>query len=552
DERTNAKEYQRPVSLTASMLFPGDVDFPYVVQLKKEIASSDRIDILMSFVKISGISLLRQELDGFAERGGKLRLICTTYTGATEALAVEEMAKRAGTEVKVSYDTGRTRLHAKAFIFYRNTGFHTAYIGSANLSKYALTDGKEWNIKITCHDQKDVFGRMVETFETYWASDEFEYYRNWDYERLSGAILMEKKRSNGKDFSSPSTYSFDIRPYPYQEAILDKLQAERERFGYMRNLVVAATGTGKTVVSAFDYKRFRMENKDHSRLLFVAHREEILDQSLSCFRGVLKNPDFGDKYTGSCKTLKEGQNLFASIQMLARDDKYKVFSPTAFDYIVVDEFHHAVASSYRKVLEYFNPKILLGLTATPERMDGKDILSFFSGNRIAAEIRLPEAIERELLVPFHYFGVSDSVDLSSLKWNRGDYDEKELEGVYVLDSIGARKRADLIIRSIENYFGDPSEAKCIGFCVSIRHATFMADFFRSRGLKAITLSKDSSEEERKIARERIRRGEINYIFVVDLYNEGVDIPEIDTVMFLRPTQSLTVFLQQLARGLRTS
>ena len=549
DEKINTSELERPkTSLIKSRLFSGEKEFRFLDELKKEIVSSDYVDMLVSFIKISGIAMIRKELNEFANKGGKLRVVCTTYMGATDPEVVKEISELPNAEVKISYDTKHTRLHAKSYMFRRNSGFDTAYIGSSNLSKSAITDGREWNLKITCHDQKDVFDRMTEAFETYWNSDEFVDYKEGDYNKLKEAILAERGNGNSNPLIS---FSFDIRPYPFQEEILDKLEAERKIYGNYKNLVVAATGTGKTVISAFDYKRFVSENRDHHRLLFVAHREEILKQSLSCFRGVLKDPEFGELYSGNNNEINEGQSLFATIQKFDSKDNISRFSPDYFDFIIVDEFHHAAADSYQKLLRHFKPQILLGLTATPERMDDKDILKYFDGQHIAAEIRLPEAIERQLLVPFHYFGVRDSIDLQDLKWSRRGYEISELENVYIYKTEVAKKRAGLIINSIKRYVGDPSEIKCLGFCVSIKHAEFMAECFKDAGLKAVALSSNNRDEERNSARDSIRTGEINYIFSVDLYNEGVDIPEIDTVMFLRPTESLTIFLQQLGRGLRT-
>ena len=550
DERINTKNLERPESsLVTSKLFSGDNGDKLKDEFRKEIVSADSIDMLVSFIKVSGIALIRDKLKEFANKGGKLRVVCTTYTGATDANAVKEISELPNAEVKISYDTKHTRLHAKAYMFRRKSGFDTAYIGSSNLSNAAISNGREWNLKITSHDQKDIFDRMTEAFETYWNSDEFEEYHADDYDKLAGAIALER----GSVVKNPLiAYSFDIRPYPFQEAILDKLEAERKIYGNYKNLLVAATGTGKTVISAFDYKRFVAENRDHHRLLFVAHREEILKQSLACFRGVLKDPEFGALYTGNNSEIKEGQSLFATIQKLDSKDNISRFSPDYFDFIIVDEFHHAAADSYQELLSYFKPQILLGLTATPERMDNKPILDYFDGQHIAVEIRLPEAIERQLLVPFHYFGVADGTDLRGLTWSVGGYEKKELENIYVFQTGVARKRAGLIVNSIKRYVGDPNEIKCLGFCVSIRHAEFMAECFKEAGLKAVALSSKSVDEERNSAKDKIKSGEINFIFTVDLYNEGVDIPEIDTVMFLRPTESLTVFLQQLGRGLRTS
>ena len=319
--------------------------------------------------------------------------------------------------------------------------------------------------------------------------------------------------------------------------------------GYNRNLVVAATGTGKTVISALDYKRFcRQHPGQPCRLLFVAHREEILKQSMYTFRAVLKDANFGNLFVGSHKA-DSIDHLFISIQTFNSQDFTTKTDADFYDYIVVDEFHHAAAPTYQKLLVYYQPQILLGLTATPERMDGKSILDYF-GRRIAAEIRLPEAIDRKLLCPFQYFGVTDTVDLSSLKWRTGGYDKNELSNLYTFSGLVAERRADLVVNSILKYVTDINEVKGLGFCVSIEHARFMADYFNAHGVPSMALTGDSPDEERNAAKQRLVSGEIRFIFVVDIYNEGVDIPEVNTVLFLRPTESLTVFLQQLGRGLR--
>ena len=543
-------EKKRPLSsLTHSYLFTGDTDMKLVNELNREIVTADRIDMLVSFLKVSGLDMIRSSLQSFTSRGGKLRIISTTYMGATDLNAVKQLSMIPNTEIRISYDTKHTRLHAKSYMFYRNTGFNTAYIGSSNLSGAAITDGREWNVKITSTDQPDVFQQMQSTFDIYWNNDSFTPYTIEDFDKLKEALSSERqiKEKSGKSF-----FSFDIQPYPFQQVILDKLEAERVLNNNSRNLVVAATGTGKTVISAFDYRRFR-ENHPGKRnsLLFVAHREEILLQSRYCFRTILKDPNFGDMLVGDYKP-EQTDYLFASIQSINSKNLTERLSPDYYDFIIVDEFHHASAESYQDLLSYFKPRVLLGLTATPERMDGEDILKYFDGQHFAAEIRLGEAIDRQLLCPFHYFGVSDGTDLSTLKWTRSGYDTEELEKIYVLDEIAAKKRATLIINTLEKYINDLATIHCIGFCVSQDHAKFMADFFCMNGLKAINLDSNSSPDDRKSAIGKLKEGKINYIFVVNLYNEGVDIPCIDTIMFLRPTESLTIFLQQLGRGLRIS
>lgn len=544
-----AASLPRPISSMAeTTLFTGAAREPHLgSELAKELESATSCDLLISFVKWGGLLLLMPALRAFCDRGGHLRLITTTYMGATDAKAVEEIAKLPNTEIRISYDTKSTRLHAKAYIFRRDTGYHTAYVGSSNLSKAAVTDGLEWNLKLSAKDQPGTMAKILATFESYWASAEFTPYdgaSSEDQTRLRTSLTAAGLTPSS---GTPTVRTFfDLQPYAFQQQILDALEADRCVRHEYRNLIVAATGTGKTMIAAFDYRRFRQEHR-RARLLFVAHREEILIQARYTFQEVLKDANFGQLLAGT-NVPSSMDDLFASIQSVNARSLTDLPSDY-YDYIVIDEFHHAAAPTYQALLAHFKPQILLGLTATPERMDGKSITDYFGG-RISAEIRLPEAIERQLLCPFHYFGVTDPVSLAGMTWTRGGYEVKDLNNVYVYDQAVAKKRADLVIRAVQTYASDLSEVKGLGFCVSVEHVMFMTRCFNEAGIPSIALSAKSPEEERQGARDRLTSGDVKFIFVVDLYNEGVDIPSVNMVLFLRPTQSLTIFLQQLGRGLR--
>lgn len=556
-EGVKADSLIRPeTSLVKSSLFTNsnNNEPSFVTELQKEIASSDEICFVVSFIKHTGLIKIFDQLKEFTDKGKSLYIISTTYMGATDFKAIEYLSPLKNTSIKISYDCTHTRLHAKAYIFKRNTGFSTAYVGSSNLSEAAITSGSEWNIKVSAKELPELYSKIVAAFDSYFNSELFEEYKLGDKEKLESALAKEKliyqnnkSKTEDPNISSIENSLSEFKPFYYQKAILDKLQAERKIYNHNKNLVVAATGTGKTLISAFDYKRFREENPESCRLLFIAHRQEILEQSLDSFRNVLNDSNFGELWVGNYEAKKK-EDLFISIQTANSQKIVSKFSKNYFDFIIIDEVHHAAAESYREIFTYFEPKILLGLTATPERMDGLSILDYF-GNRIAASIRLPEAIDRNLLCSFSYYGISDDVSLKDIKWSKGGYDEKELNVIYI-EGESAIKRVEHIISSLHKYLNDVNEVHGIGFCVSIDHARFMSRMFNENNIPSIALSSDSKDNDRTSAKIGLEDGSIKFIFVVDLYNEGVDIPCIDTVMFLRPTKSLTVFLQQLGRGLR--
>jgi superfamily II DNA or RNA helicase len=501
-------------------------------ELYSELESADKVDLLCAFVVWTGVRVLREPLKRLQERGVPLRILTTTYMGATQARALD-LLQELGAEIRVNYETRATRLHAKAWLFERDSGFSTAYIGSSNLSHAALHDGLEWNVRISQRSEPLLMERFRAAFATYWEEERWEPYEPERFRKAVGAI----RKADQVDFTL-----FDIRPYPYQERMLYQLEVERERHGRWRNLVVAATGTGKTVLAALDYKRVR-EKLGKARLLFVAHRKEILEQSLQTFRHVVRDGSFGELYVAGHKP-DEWEHVFASIQSLTNDVLDRIPSD-AFDVVIVDEFHHAKAPSYDRLLNHVSPKLLLGLTATPERADGKDVTEWFDGHT-AVELRLWDAIDEGLLCPFQYFGVSDEVDLSSLEWKRGGYDLGQLDDIYT----GNNARVTKVLAALDEIVIDTHAMRALGFCVSIKHAEFMADRFREAGIPALAVSGLTDAEERDAALRRLKDREVNVLFAVDLYNEGVDVPEIDTVLFLRPTESVTVFLQQLGRGLR--
>jgi superfamily II DNA or RNA helicase/HKD family nuclease len=513
-------------------------------ELRAELVSADHVDLLCAFVKWQGLRLLEAELNELRTRKVPLRVITTTYLGATDARALDALVDEFGAEVRVNYETDRTRLHAKAWLLRRNTGFHTAYVGSSNLSHAALVDGLEWNVRLSAVSTPHLLEKFRATFDSYWENKEFKMYQpSEDGERLREALAVASG-GRRRDGLTLTLSGLEVTSKPFQAEMLEELDAERRLHDRHRNLIVAATGTGKTVVAALDYRSLVREV--HGRdltLLFVAHRKEILQQARRMYQEVLTESTFGELLVGGDQPTK-WRHVFASVQSLSAQ-RLATIESNHFDVVVIDEFHHAEAASYRRLLDHVRPIELLGLTATPERGDGVDVRQLFDG-RVAAELRLWEALEQHLLCPFHYFGVHDGVDLDDLQWKRGGYDTAALSNLYT----GNDARTRIVLKELRDKVSDVEAMRALGFCVSIEHARYMTDRFNAAGVSARAVSADTLPIERQDALKALRNREINILFAVDLFNEGLDIPEVDTVLFLRPTESSTVFLQQLGRGLR--
>jgi superfamily II DNA or RNA helicase/HKD family nuclease len=517
-------------------------------ELRAEIDSADQVDLLCAFVKWHGLRILEPELRRLRTRGTTLRVITTTYVGATERAALDRLVQEFGAEVRVQYDILRTRLHAKAWLFRRRTGFDTAYVGSSNLSRAALLDGVEWNVRLSRIATPALLQKFAATFDTYWNDDSYEPYDpERDRDRLDDAIAQAAGRgTSGRVTISLSGLQIDARPH--QKRMLEELEVERVVHNRHRNLLVAATGTGKTVVAALDYRLLARAAAERGKpmpsLLFVAHRKEILDQSRRTYQEVLSDANFGEIYVGGVRP-ERWTHVFASVQSLSSYDVRQI--PTnAYDIVVIDEFHHAQAPTYRRILEHLTPVELLGLTATPERADGTDVRDSYFQGRAACELRLWEALEDDLLCPFHYFGIADGTDLAQLEWSRGRYDEAALSAVYT----GNDARARIVLAQLRDKIADPSSMRALGFCVSVAHAEYMAAVFNRAGVPALAVSGQTHADDRADALRRLRSREVNVLFAADLFNEGLDLPQVDTALFLRPTESATIFLQQLGRGLR--
>jgi superfamily II DNA or RNA helicase/HKD family nuclease len=530
-----------------------------IEKIQEHIETSSTIYILTSFVMKSGVRLLKETLKKAAERGADIKICAGDYLFVTQPEALRELISiHPDIEVRLWRSRG-VSFHPKAYLF-ENTTSGYFIVGSSNLSKSALTEGIEWNIGLDKSVDENVFAEAMEEFLKLFYADEtvqvneetlkdyenqyHDYHqrhpnlaRTWaEAEEVELMLPLDKVETeiNERDHDviyDPATVIYEtIQPRFAQVEALERLEATYEE-GYDKAMVVMATGLGKTYLAAFFARRFQ-------KVLFIAHREEILRQAKRSFQRVIPNKTFGI-YDRNKKD-KDADIIFASIFTLSMKKHLKAFSKDAFDLIIIDEFHHAAARSYQRVLDYFEPKFLLGITATPDRNDNKDVYAICDGN-VAYKIDFIEAVQRGWLAPFRYYGVYDDTDYSKIKWLGNRYDEAELLQVQLREEM-----ADKILKAWEKY----KKTRTLVFCSSIKQADFLSEYFRKQNYRTVGLHSKQTDIPRDRAIAMLEKGELDAIFTVDLFNEGVDIPSVDTLLFVRPTESLTVFTQQVGRGLR--
>ena len=511
-------------------------------QLKEDFKSAESIDFIVSFLMESGVKMILPDLREAINRGVKVRILTGKYLGITQPTALYLLKSEFGDKIDLRFYYTQTEqaFHPKAYFFHKKNG-SDVFVGSSNISRSALTSGIEWNYRLNSNQNPSDFNDFYDTFENLFNHHSVIV----DDDQLKSYAKSWRRPAVAKDldkfdpFNEDDTLVFKTcEPRGAQIEALYALEQSRKE-GADRGLVQAATGVGKTYLAAFD-------SKNYKHVLFVAHREEILNQAAASFCNVRCSKDYGF-FNGKVHDTNKAV-IFASVASLGKDEYLNgdFFNPDYFDYIVVDEFHHAVNNQYKKIIDYFKPKFLLGLTATPERTDGRSIYELCDYN-VPYEINLYQAINRGMLVPFHYYGIYDQTDYSGLKFVKGDYLESELNITYLNNEI----RDNLIYKHYLKYHSK----RALGFCCSRVHAGYMAKVFTQKGIPAVAVYSNSDgeySEDRTQAIKMLEEGRVRIIFSVDMFNEGVDIPEVDTVMFLRPTQSGIVFLQQLGRGLRIS
>ena len=530
----------------------------FFTYLKQELLSCKKFYFIVSFIRYSGIQLLISVLDELEEKGVCGEIITSVYLNITDSKALKKLLEYKNIKVKI-YNNSSESFHTKAY-FFEKEKYHSVIIGSSNISQSALYSAEEWNVKLTNSSFFDIFGKSLKQFETLWKSNEaIELTEDFvrEYENYKSNISIQ----GTFDYRKSKEKKNHFEPNSMQKKALEKLMTTRKK-GNKKGLVIAATGTGKTFLAAMDIKNFynnksnvengieklfnnhktNKENIKNGKILFIAHREELLENAMNVFSKILNihKQNFGRIFAG--KKEFDKKMVFATIQSLR--NCYKEFEREHFDYVVVDEFHHSSSDSYVKVLEHFEPQFLLGLTATPKRMDGKDILELC--DNVVEEINIKEALEEDLIVPFHYFGINDYlVDYSKIPYRNGKYDEEKL-----LENLMLNRRTDYIVEKIKKFGFDGDKLSGVAFCQNIEHAFFMKEEFKKKGYKADTITAQTNSSERTEILEKFKNKEIEILCVVDILNEGIDIPTINLLLFLRPTMSSTIFIQQIGRGLR--
>ncbi|MGD8189826.1 DUF3427 domain-containing protein [Brevibacillus ginsengisoli] len=523
--------------------------------LRTELITADRVDFMVSFIRWSGLQLLLRSIDELHKQDKQIRILTSTYMNVTEPKALRRLFELENVQVKL-FNSGNTSFHTKAYLFNRDSNLNSVIIGSSNLSFSAIQNGYEWNVKLPDAPHIPIYNKAALLFDELWNDERAldltlekinDYESHFEQKKIERTISYVPSPSGYKVAEATINYDMDIsnniklKPNAMQKSALEALKETRAG-GNKKGIIIAATGTGKTYLSAFDVHQMKAE-----KVLFIAHRDELLENAKETFISVFGSEDMMGKVTG---TIKEWDKpfLFSTVQTLHREESLGRFLPTYFDYIIVDEFHHAEADTYRKILDYFQPKFLLGVTATPERMDGRDVLALCDHN-VVYEIRLHQALDAGLLAPFHYFGLGDTVDYDDIAQQNGTFVEEAL-----VKALKSHERVSYIIEMIEKFGNDGKLRKALGFCASVEHAIFMAEEFNRRGYHATCLT---GEDDPGIRRRTIKRLEdendpLEFIFTVNIFNEGIDIPSLNLVLFLRPTESATIFIQQLGRGLRKS
>ena len=511
-----------------SALVTGGTDDPLLPRLLAHLAEAVSVDIATAFTMRSGLLLVEEHLRDLLDRGGRLRFLTGDYLGVTEPEALFRLLDLDGdVEVRI-FESGGTSFHPKAYIVSTGIEQGAAFVGSSNLTATALRTGVEWNYQVTAHPGTRDFDEISLAFDGLWSHEKS---RPLDSQWIDD-YKSRRTRAAPQETGLPVEVQIPPEPHAIQLQALSALEATRKN-GNTAGLVVLATGLGKTWLSAFD-----SQASEYKRILFVAHREEILRQAMRTFRRIRPFAKLG--IYKSAERAPDADIVFASIQTLNRRAHLHRFDPHEFDYIVMDEFHHAAAQSYRRVISYFEPKFLLGLTATPERTDGADLLTL-CGNNLVFRADVSEGLEHGLLCPFDYFGVPDVIDYDNIPWRSSRFDEEALT-----DHAATDIRARNALEQLEKHGGE----RTIAFCVSQRHADFMAEFFNEQGLRAVAVHSGPSSAPRARSLEQLEAGELNVVCSVDMFNEGVDLPHVDTILMLRPTESRILWLQQFGRGLR--